>query len=477
MGILERIPTELIETDIAQLQAIVSKYIKGSFTLPEADLHLIGISGGIDSTAVAVVMRALFPNQHFIYVFTDTGCEAEGTYEAIANIEKVVQQPVHRIQGKATLYEAIEQQGGFLPAAHARFCTRISKIVPLQTFMEALKKDNPDATIASYVGIRADESERTGATYQNGIESHFPLQHLGLTRRDVFAIANESTSIPTFYLDRSRSGCSVCIFSRRAEIIAQWRRDPQRCLEAAQFETLPEPTLERLKTLPTEISAVLGVGRNWLTYPVPGEVTESNLLPWERVRDFKPSKGEDDLFGHNHGKMLYCAVEYTRFWNGYTWENCFQRFVTYSSSLAGLQKGLKFHWKHRLDTREVLGEDEQSLTDDFHIGLFQVRVDNWSEHFPDVPASYTWQSDRNPLLAIRKTMAILDHILLREGILIDAKSESEQRRQLAQSFAHKLPPALGEILWCGMFDKPEAESLEDDYDIEEAPTPCIQCSR
>ena len=49
--------------------------------------HLLGISGGKDSAALAIYMKDKYPNLDIEYYTCDTGKELEETYQLIKNLE------------------------------------------------------------------------------------------------------------------------------------------------------------------------------------------------------------------------------------------------------------------------------------------------------------------------------------------------------------------------------------------------------
>ena len=57
--------------------------------------HVCGISGGKDSTALAIYMRDRIPNME--YFFSDTGAELKETYEYIDRVEVFLGKPVQRL--------------------------------------------------------------------------------------------------------------------------------------------------------------------------------------------------------------------------------------------------------------------------------------------------------------------------------------------------------------------------------------------
>ena len=56
--------------------------------------HICGISGGKDSSALAVYMRREIPNME--YFFCDTGAELPETYEYLTRLEVVLGKPIRR---------------------------------------------------------------------------------------------------------------------------------------------------------------------------------------------------------------------------------------------------------------------------------------------------------------------------------------------------------------------------------------------
>ena len=49
--------------------------------------HVLGISGGKDSAALAVYLKSNYPHLDVEYYFCDTGKELEETYDVIKNLE------------------------------------------------------------------------------------------------------------------------------------------------------------------------------------------------------------------------------------------------------------------------------------------------------------------------------------------------------------------------------------------------------
>jgi len=480
-AVAQHIPTtQVIDLDIVS-KVVTSVIGCKSFELPKADVHIVPVSGGVDSSAVALVMKALFPDQQFLYVFSDTGVETAGTYEALDRIEQATGQSIERISAGQNLFEIISSFGSYLPSARVRYCTRIAKISPYAAFMRSIGSDKLD--IATYVGIRADEGERSAADYGSSSQVRFPLKELGLDKRDVFKIVEQTIGIPQFYWGRSRSGCSVCVFARRSELIDQWRRDPATVIQASALEALPDHVDAALSRLPTPLAAQLGVGRNHLALPVPGDVLEREVLPWERVRDTrsKSDRVTQDMFGGDARQRMFVAVEFHRFWGGQRWEQSFQQIATYSTSLGGLKTALKHYWLHRVETREIVGcRSEGDVRDEVHLGIFEVLVDDAACFDVDTETGYTWQSDGTPLKLIRKVMLTLENILLGTELerLRGQKGQLDRwDAELLEVIGDTEVVTGGEVVWCELYERPSEAELTRDIDIEEAPEPCLSCSR
>ena len=220
---------EIVQSTLSKIQAVVKQHVKGQYTLPTVDgkdvYYVVPLSGGIDSFATAYTLLALFPEVPFIYVHADTGVEAKGTAEALNAFEQLTGKTIMRLKPKYDLLETIEKTGNFLPSQRVRSCTSALKATPIRMFYNSLKsKYGEDSLFLQFVGLRADEPNRKGIDWtQTHIGSAYPLQSLGLVKSDVNNIVEKIQGIPLFYIDKSRSGCSMCIFFRRSEIIDAWR--------------------------------------------------------------------------------------------------------------------------------------------------------------------------------------------------------------------------------------------------------------
>ena len=58
--------------------------------------HVLGLSGGRDSAALAVYMRENNPDLDIDYFFTDTGKELPEVYEFLVKLEGFLGKPIRR---------------------------------------------------------------------------------------------------------------------------------------------------------------------------------------------------------------------------------------------------------------------------------------------------------------------------------------------------------------------------------------------
>lgn len=62
-----------------------------------AERHVLGISGGKDSAALAVYMRQTRPDLDIEYFFTDTGKELPEVYDFLGRLEGFLGKPIARL--------------------------------------------------------------------------------------------------------------------------------------------------------------------------------------------------------------------------------------------------------------------------------------------------------------------------------------------------------------------------------------------
>lgn len=190
--------------------------------------HILSLSGGKDSAALAVHMKGKIPGME--YVFCDTGKELPETYDYLAKLEAYLGQPIVRLNSDRDFDHWLKIYGNYLPSGRMRWCTRQLKIKPYERYIG----DDP---VISYIGIRADEDREGYISTKPNIQARYPFKEDGLVKDDVFRILEESgLGIPEYYKWRTRSGCFFCFFQRKSEWMGLAREHPELFEQAAAYE-------------------------------------------------------------------------------------------------------------------------------------------------------------------------------------------------------------------------------------------------
>ena len=153
--------------------------------------HILALSGGKDSTALAIYMKGKVPEME--YVFCDTEKELTETYDYLDKLEVYLGKPIMRLKHEGMGFDdLLKIRNGFLPSPQVRWCTEYLKIKPYEKYVG-------DDLVTSYVGIRADEPHRKGYISTNCCQNlHLP-RHSGsavfLTRCTTLAISRKQPYI------------------------------------------------------------------------------------------------------------------------------------------------------------------------------------------------------------------------------------------------------------------------------------------
>lgn len=137
--------------------------------------HVLGISGGKDSAALAIYLRTHYPSLDIEYYFMDTGKELDETYQFIDDLEVFLGKKIARLEAAKDspmdpFDHYLAMYGGYLPSPQARWCTRKLKLEP---FEQMFVGDEP--TI-SYVAIRGDEDREGYISHKPNIQTLFPFR-------------------------------------------------------------------------------------------------------------------------------------------------------------------------------------------------------------------------------------------------------------------------------------------------------------
>ena len=193
--------------------------------------HILGISGGKDSAALAIYMKDKYPDLKVDYYNSDTGCELEETEVLINRLESYL--------GGITRLRAAE--GSPEPTPFEHFLKASGNFLP-----------SPQADIDVKVFNKAVYEYLKTTDLPVGQLDEFPLIDNDdvLVKDDIFSILEDSgVGVPAYYkpvefevdgrkgtYSRSRSGCYFCFYQQKIEWIWLYEQHPDLFKKAMEFE-------------------------------------------------------------------------------------------------------------------------------------------------------------------------------------------------------------------------------------------------
>lgn len=187
--------------------------------------HVVALSGGKDSTALALRLAEIEPRD-YTYVITPTGNEPPEMIAHWRLLANLLGKPLTVVTRGQSLQGAIRKEK-MLPRHNARWCTQDLKLAP---YHDWLRKNAP---AVSYVGLRADEETRTGALRvgSDTVETVFPMRDWGWGIEDVLGyLAKRGIEIP------KRTDCMLCFWQKLGEWYELWRDNPEAYAEGERLE-------------------------------------------------------------------------------------------------------------------------------------------------------------------------------------------------------------------------------------------------
>ena len=202
----------------------------------ESEKHVLGLSGGRDSAALAVYMRQHFPELEIEYFFTDTGKELPEVYEYLGRLEGFLGKPILRLNPDRDFDFWLKQYNDFLPSPQARWCTRQLKLRPFEQWLKPILENG--TKVFSYVAIRGDEEYREGYnSKQKNLVVKLPFKDAGIDKAGVLDILDGAgLGLPSYYEWRTRSGCTFCFFQQKIEWVRLMERHPDAFEAAKAYE-------------------------------------------------------------------------------------------------------------------------------------------------------------------------------------------------------------------------------------------------
>lgn len=441
--------------------------MKAKYKLPgdvSKDAYILPVSGGADSTYLAILLIQMFPEAPWKLVFTDTGEEHGDILTQLDRLEVYLGRKIERL-GDETLFGLVERWGGFLPSPNARYCTSELKAKPFKAWLKQFDGQKK----WMFVGIRSDERQRLAFTLPDA-ETEMPYIDMGVVREDVYKGLSETIGIPRMYEVRTRSGCWSCPFQARSERVGLLQQHPIQFYRAGKVEKLGSRDLQRQEPAP-KLSAETGVTENWLSLPKPKEGA--------KIEGRRPSK-EVGLFGD---RGIYVAAEF--FEDSFCGIDPFvwhQRVVTYSPTLAGVQKQLQNRYEHLLSTAEVydMTPDDVRHQVKFAVYYIEAPADVLDLDGPEAN-SYTWhqgESYRQLSHVVSWATRVLHaHTMAEEASTVDKVSPISFAYEVADGSVkalQKVKAPTGQVAAMGWHKC--HEPVEDDSEIDESQIACPMCT-
>lgn len=186
--------------------------------------HVVGLSGGKDSTCLALWLVENEPWNDYEFICNETGDELPEMLEHWEKLENLLGKKIIKIRHEKDLKGLIYKEHA-IPNWRQRFCTRILKIEPTVKYMRTLSDDS-----VLYVGLRADEESRPGI-YDEDLITRFPLREIGFNEADVWKFLGErGIQIP------ARTDCALCFFQRLEEWEKLYWEHPEKWAEGVKIE-------------------------------------------------------------------------------------------------------------------------------------------------------------------------------------------------------------------------------------------------
>jgi len=204
------------------------------------EYHILSLSGGKDSTALAFYIKDNMPEVHeqIEYVFCDTEVELPENYEYLDKIEIFLDKPITRLKPYKS-FDHLYAMYKFIPSRMHRWCTVELKTKTFRKYIYDRFIEGDKGNVNMYIGIRADEAHRATDDKGDGnyIKAHFPFVENGLNEREVHEILEKNgIGLPEYYKWSKRSGCYFCFFQSKMSWINLYEHHPDLFQKAMDYE-------------------------------------------------------------------------------------------------------------------------------------------------------------------------------------------------------------------------------------------------
>lgn len=191
--------------------------------------HILSLSGGKDSAALAVYMRDRVPDME--YIFHDSQMELPETYAYLNRLEAYLGKKIHKTAADRGFDHWYLIYGKMLPSNHRRWCTRQLKLKPFEDYVKSDK-------VLNYIGLRADEQREGYISHKPNITPVYPFREDGLVYADIVRILEDSgLGLPKYTeWGRTRSGCYFCFYQQKIEWVRLKEKYPDLFEQAKRYE-------------------------------------------------------------------------------------------------------------------------------------------------------------------------------------------------------------------------------------------------
>jgi len=217
--------------------------------------HVVGLSGGKDSTALALRLAEVEPRD-YTYICTPTGHELDSMLAWWDRLEVILGKPLVRITNHGRTLTDLINIHNALPNNRQRWCTRQLKIEP--TIAWCVR----NAPVKLYVGLRVDEDEQEGI-YGDLVHSDFPFRRWGWGIGNVWDYLESKGLADCIPI---RTDCYDCYDQKIREWWALWKHHPDLFEQACQQEdrtghTFRSPTRDTWPASLCEMAKEFASGR------------------------------------------------------------------------------------------------------------------------------------------------------------------------------------------------------------------------
>lgn len=197
-------------------------------TMPDATQHWLMYGGGVNSTALAILLiQGKFPqytHTPWQCLFADTQEEKPETYRYVKMFDRWLDERgagLTIVQGMSPM--AYWRKYSLTGSRIYRKCTEVAKIKPIQEFLDG------SGNVLQLIGIDAGESHRA----RSDPTKRYPLIEADIDRDGcVEIIKGAGLCVPV------KSGCWCCPFARVGEVKALIRDYPDRVAEIVELERI-----------------------------------------------------------------------------------------------------------------------------------------------------------------------------------------------------------------------------------------------